>query len=221
MIELSPVSTTPRLEQYRLAWHALTSPGCSDDKLHAKCWLTYRTFDGEVKYDDWKRLIEPVPAIISTLSDKTRWEVSISTAEYYLAIIHCDDIGAAAALGRINSQDLSLWPGCLLNFCRVNAIHAHAEMISGNKAACITDIQRTIRTWQSVISNFDPMAHPVRFIEAYDDLRALHMLILLAQEIGALTVELPNREWVHFHKIAIQQCDEPWAKCIRHITIKK
>lgn len=216
MKELSPDSKTPRLEQYQLAWQALNAPGLNDHKLHAKCWLTYRTFDGEITFDDWKRLIEPVAPIITESNHKTRWEVSIATATFYLAAIQGDNERLTASLDHINSQDLSTWPGCLLNWCRVNAVIAHDAMLSGRNTECFEIINRVISKWQNIMASFDPLHHPARFIESRYDTECLHFLMLTAEKIGILKSPMPDGDWTHPNNTG-----EPWMKCVRHLSLSR
>jgi len=51
---LMPDSTDNRAEQYEFAWKSLLDETAPEkDRCHARCWLTYRCLDGEIKPEDW------------------------------------------------------------------------------------------------------------------------------------------------------------------------
>jgi hypothetical protein len=210
-------SEISHLEKYRFAWKALQGSS-HDDAANAKCWLTYRAFDGEITLKDWKKHIEPVEIQLSNSDYRVRWEVSIHTAIFYLATLHGDKERAEQAAQKVISAPLDQWPGSLLSWCRVMAIRAFEAILAGDHSACAEIITKTFSTWQSVMGNFDPIVHPVRFIEALDDMRVLHMITLMSQKVGILPDGLLDQKWLNVHKKAIEECGQPWIKCLQKIA---
>lgn len=220
MNELSPDSNTSKAEKYRLAWNALTGASW-DDACHAKCWLTYRAIDGEIKLEDWKNLIEPISPTIPDINYAIRWRASINTANFYLYIISDDEEMAFNSASIINEVNLYNWPGALLNWCRVNTILIHKAAVENRWTECENKINHVLTRWKSVMGGFDPLSHPVRFIESLDDLRCLHLLILMAKKMGMLQTDLPDHPWVNNYTLSIQRSTEPWMTCINHVLSKK
>lgn len=213
-------SDIPHLEKYRLAWAALKSNQC-DEVAHAKCWLTYRAFEGEVSYEDWKRLIEPVEFPIGGPEESERWSVSIQTAIFYLELIHNNRQRMMRAAERVIAANLDLWPGMLTNWCRVNAILAQDALYHGDRDECRKIIQNTFSVWQRVMGTFNPIHHPVRFFEAEEDMRALHSLMTTCQKVGFVQDGLLDQEWLKPKHSDLQQHRTPWLKCLRHVKIRQ
>ena len=209
-----------QLEKYKLAWAGLRGSSC-DTVGHSKCWLTYRTFDGEVSFDDWARLIEPIKVPPGSIEETERWAVSISTATFYLSVIQNDRFRMIQAAERVMAANLDLWPGMTLNWCRVQAILAQEALQRGEKHACRAIIELVFSVWQRVMGNFNPMHHPVRFIEAIEDMRVLHMLMTMSQKVGLLPDKLLDQDWLRLHETDMRQSRTPWHKCLRHLGIRQ
>lgn len=210
----------PKFEKYRLAWTALRGTTC-DEAAHAKCWLTYRAFDGEITFDDWKKHIEPIKIPPGSVEENERWSVSISTATFYLSVIQNDRQRMMQEANKVIAANLELWPGVLLNWCRVRTILAKDALLNGEKDVCRDLIMQTWKSWQCTMAGFDPVLHPVRFIEAVEDMRALHTLMIMAQDVGIIPSGLFNQDWLNTHEKNINQSEYPWVQCMHHLTNAK
>ncbi len=210
----------PKAEKYRLAWAALQGTSC-DNVAHAKCWLTYRAFDGEITFDDWKKHIQPIKVPNGSVQENERWAVSISTATFYLSVMRNDRQLMMQAADQVMAANLHLWPGVILNWCRVRTILAKEALLNGKKDTCRDMITQTWKLWQSAMANFEPAAHPVRFIEAVEDMRALHTLMIMGQEVGIIPSGLFNQNWLNIHETNINQSGLPWVQCMHHLENSK
>lgn len=219
MKELFPNSTTPRLEQYKLAWAALHKP-CKSDAAHAKCWLTYRAFDGQVTHKDWQKHVEPVDTEVNEPKENIRWKISFGAAAYYLATVQNDERRRSYYSDRLQIGDIELCPGAILSLCRVAAIRAHEAELMSQTELCAKIINDAFGAWKNTMGKINPMNHPHRFIEAMDDLNALQSLVFTAQKINILNRILPHEGWVYARQEAIRINTQPWAQCIRHLNNK-
>jgi hypothetical protein len=213
-------SKMPQLEKYRLAWAALRGT-CCNKAAHAKCWLTYRAYDGEVTFDDWKKHVETVSIQLSESNYRVRWNTSINTATFYLATIQGDKERAEQAAQQVLSANLDEYPGALLSWCRVNAILAQDALQRGDDNECRTIIKMTFTVWQRVMGQFNPAHYPVRFVEAIEDMRVLHTLMTMAQKVGVIHEKVLDQDWLKPHEKDIQRNRIAWLKCLRHVRIRQ
>lgn len=221
--QLAPGSKTPRAEQYKIAWDLLLHLPEADQwhRSQAKCWLTYRAFDGQITLEDWQKHIKHVkPTPTSWM--KTRWDVSQATAEAYLWLHRGDDeqrvslgIKAAERVLAMESR-LSQYPPTILNWLRIVAILAVRKWVMGEDEGAKDLINRGVKRWRDVISSFHWRNHPTRFPEMLGDAWALSALMMLAQRLK-ITQHMIDRPWINPEVVIKHNRTEPWIICMRRL----
>lgn len=184
-VNLMPDAKEDRARQYKFAWHALLNKDTfNGHRCQAKCWLTYRVLDGEVKTSDWLRQIEPV----SVMTQSVRWLSSLPVADAYIWLLLLNEPNKAMECFRVSRLAihgaLDLHPGGALNFLRISAILAYDLYLKGDDKEAKRIIKDSMHKWQMMWQNFDPISSPFRFAEMSGDCVALHVLMRLLQRIG-------------------------------------
>lgn len=204
---LFPDSKAPRTEQYKKAWADLSSSNRSD-KAHAKCWLTYRAVDGEIKLDDWIKLISGH----ETTNISTRWTVSQATAEFFLWTLHDDAAKRDAAAAVVMSAPLIDWPDGLAHYCRIKSILALMQLIGGKHDECRATIESSVEYWQTHMGAFDYKTHANRFLELRYDVHAVNFMIWIGLELGFVKPNDALKGWIP--ESLKTQKQTPWWRCI-------
>lgn len=212
---LMPNSPATRQEQYVKAWHHLLSPtATNNERAHAKCWLTYRTFDGEVSIADWVKQIEPVKN-----GGHLRWESSQETAECYLFAKSGDmplfrkKAKRVALLG----EKLAELPPMSTNYLRVMALLVYDEMLHGKEEEAVLIAKEALARWQSVWATFDPLLCPWRFCEMRADCIALHAIMRMLDALGQVQRKFIQAKWVD--DMMATEKHTPWWKAMLAIQI--
>ena len=219
VVELLPNSTLPKINQYKLAWDILNrvdpvmaTPGCV---AHAKCWLTYRTIEGEIQITDWNDKIQPIdPGYIEHDEKRARWQSSQETAEVYLSIIQKTGEWAGAAAmqyRRITEIPKELTPWNATNYMRVMALYCYALYLEGNQMA-MDVAQRSIEAWQQMWQKADPSKCTLRYAELTLVASPLYVLSRLL-----ITDTQPLVRWNWADAAAIKD-STPWSKCLAEMS---
>ncbi len=187
-----------------IAWRALQDESIdprSEDRVAAKCWLTYRVLDGVVPVEEW----EDIKAVNIHYQNadglEVRWRMSQAIAEIYLyGLRDIGDIykGTGVAIGMcraaylisFDQNCLHKWPACILNYLRAMCVLALTS--SEDQRSAI--VSNAIRAWQSTMASMDWTKHPMRFVELRDDLSALWQLIAIGRQCGA--VDYKAYDWL-------------------------
>lgn len=215
---LMPDSTDNRAEQYEFAWKSLLDETVPEkDRCHARCWLTYRVLDGEIKPDDWLEKIEPVkPA-----TEAIRWRSSIPLADAYVwflvlndrdAMLRCLAESREAIVSRLEKH-----PGGALNFLRVSALLAYQELIHGNKDAGAKMIRDAVQVWQNMWPSFEPELKPFRFAEMRGDCVVLHAMLRMLQRFDAVEGAFPPAKWADL--LLDTERHHPWWRVMLKIPM--
>lgn len=212
---LMPNSPASRQEQYAKAWADLLSPDATDnERAHAKCWLTYRTIDGEVPMADWTRQIEPVKN-----GRHLRWDSSQITAECYLLA----KIGDMQTF-RIKAKRLALLgekladlPPMSTNYLRVMALLVYDEILHGTKEEAVLIAKEALARWQGVWATFDPLTCPWRFCEMRADCIALHAIMRMLDTLGQVQRKFVQAKWVE--DMMATEKNTPWWKAMLAIQV--
>ena len=220
MDSLFPSSKEKRIDQYDQAWSCLLNPSRnSDDRLHSKCWLTYRAIDGEIKYEDWLDKIANVSAEASPRW-KTRWLVSINTAAYFLCVLNDDQARASSFRQEmregVTTSDLIQNPGSIQRFIMVESIESLTRFEAGRIEEATTVAERAIMNWRTVMGAFDLYEYPYRFAEMQADGPVLHHLTTMIRDCGIFDKsKMPELEWTT--TLMNMYKEKPWGKCIKKI----
>lgn len=184
-INLMPDSNEDKSKQYEFAWGALLDNNAViGHRCQAKCWLTYRCLDGEIKPCDWLEKIEPIKLQTSSI----RWLSSIPLADAYVWLLVIS--GRKKAMSCFSesraaiANALPMHPGGALNFLRASAIIAYDHHLNGQGEEAKSIIKESIAQWQMMWPAFDPIVTPFRFAEMRGDCIALHVLMRMLQKIG-------------------------------------
>ena len=212
---LMPNSLSSRQEKYAKAWSDLLSPtASSNERAHAKCWLTYRTFDGEVPMADWLKQIEPVKN-----GSHLRWESSQEAAECYLYAKSGDlsmfrkKAKRVALLG----ERLAELPPMSTNYLRVMALLVYDEMLHGAAEEAVLVAKEALARWQGVWATFDPLICPWRFCEMRADCIALHAIMRMLDTLGQVQRKFTQAKWVD--DMMATEKHTPWWKAMLAIQI--
>lgn len=219
---LLPSTQASMDDKWRAAWSLLDedkSPDVMPEyRLHARCWLTYRTFEGHVKRDEFMQRVR----FCSTESlhpSLCRWDTSISAAEFYLFTSW--DMETEAMKAFASFQASGWWSHerhlpAVLHYLRMQAVRVYDYYISDMKDDAAKAISTSVCQWQSVMGEaIDWKAHPLRFMDGKGDMMALHALMCIGARIGMVPA------WMQEHEKAIQDLKEPWALCLRHLSKRK
>ena len=217
---LNPNSTTPKGEQYAIAWDALNNGDKARDaytpeqRAHAKCWLTYRTIDGEITSKDWTEKIFPIDTgTIESQGMAVRWRYSLITAEVYLCILHNNDDWknlAEVILDSLAGDDLTTHPGIATNVMRVMALYSYALYLD-NDPSFASVARNSIQAWRSMWVNVNPEERPMRFAEVAADSIPLYVMARL------LTLNKPLEPWAD--TLVNAQSSTPWGKCLIELGV--
>lgn len=215
--ELNPNSTTIKGEQYAIAWKALNNANesfTSEQRAHAKCWLTYRAADGEITAQDWETKIFPVSyGDIESPSMAVRWRHSLLTAEVYMCILHNDDDWKKLAeinLDLLAGDDLKTHPGIATNVMRVMALYSYALYLD-NDLNFRNVAKNSIQAWREMWINVNPEERPMRFAEIAADAVPLYVMARL------LTLNKPLDPWAD--TLVNAQATTPWGRCLIELGI--
>ena len=219
LLALFPNSKMPRPEQYNVAWGALHTDVArysAGERAHAKCWLTYRTLDGEVTYDSWKKNVAVV-AIPSTGQPKmdARWQTSQAAAEVFLKIQEGEE-WQPAAQSFLDTATLSPLltenPGSCLNLARVGCLLAYQRMLEGNEEAAASIISECFRLWGETWTKIDPMENPYRYVEMRQDSAALYAMSRIMHQMGRVKVYFFKPAWAE--NLFKEQEKTLWWRCM-------
>lgn len=224
--QLVPTSKTPRLEQFRIAWDLLLHRPDADEwhRAQAKCWLTYRAFDGQVTMEDWKAKIFPVQVRPSGFM-ATRWMFSQKTAEAYLWLHHgTEEERAKKGWGNAEivygaSDRVQQYAPTILNWLRVTFLVAYRAWATGDDQRAKEIIGEAVKVW-SASTSFDWSQNPTRFPEMIGDCYALSMFMFLAQRLE-LTRHMINRSWISPTIIGKHYSKDPWMIVLREIQTEE
>lgn len=213
---LQPNSTAPRREQYDLAWNALLNKPEDynpQQRAHAKCWLTYRTVDGEVSLTDWLMKVEPVE--IPAINDRKtalRWKLSQWTAEVYLMILNRQkweekayEVAIAASVGAMED-----YAGTTTNCMRISALYAYNLHLCGKDKDANAWARSSMESWVKSWGSFNLSDNPLRFAELPADAAPLHVLMSIYRQ------DLAPRPWAD--KLIHDSAASVWGKCMDEIS---
>lgn len=215
---LNPNSTTPKGEQYAIAWGALNNVDQShtpEQRAHAKCWLTYRTVDGEITAQDWLEKIFPIDTgDIESPGMSIRWWYSQSTAEAYMRILQGNYSEwmdyAENFYHRLPTRDMEAHPGIATNFMRVMALYSYALYLE-DKPSCKAVARESIKAWREMWRDVDPELRPLRFAEVGNDAAPLYAMARL------LTLDKPLEPWAD--TLVNAQASTPWGRCLIELGV--
>lgn len=164
----------------------------SEDRVAAKCWLTYRVTDGTIEVEHWPaiRCIEPTYRNDDGL--ELRWRISQLTAEMYLyGLTIGDEAALKAVLYLIGWEQYRLhqWPACILNYLRAMCASALLDPAMAHRI-----VGDAIRCWQMQMGSMKWQQHPMRLVELRDDLSALWQLLAIGRQCGA--VQYKDYAWL-------------------------
>ena len=217
----SPESKRPKDEKYVTAWDLINDAKCDTvAKAHAKCWLTYRAFYGEVEFEDWTDKVQPVETPLNP-----RWSIALLAAEVYVRIRHGGDTSQVLPLAeRLNHfgtpQVLREYPGSLQSFIRVKALEAYwlyfhrAESPTFDAAYAITS---AFTVWQNTMAVFDWRRHPFRWAEMPDDYPPLMTMAHLAAKLDMGMYPIPEQTFSGLGRIKKRESGKPWFLCMELI----
>lgn len=181
-----------RKAAYDAAWGLLLNelPGAMDfERCRAKCWLSYRTMDGEVPYSDYVSLIKPIQPDTSGMgqADKERWEVSLMAADVFATLPYEPSqwqSKAAEVIKRCQTNEWK-WPPTLLTAQRMFALLAYDAWLND------TDSPEKIckqgwEYWKQSISRLDWQKFP---FHVQHDNWPLHVLMWVSIKCGVCKPE--------------------------------
>jgi hypothetical protein len=182
---LAPSSVAHKATQYHFAWGVLGDGEASLSRRHnAKCWLTYRTIDGEITMEDWRTHVQNVANDYPYTPLGVRWQVSQLTAEVYLMILngklHEARLRIAAVNDIVYADGAELWPPCVLNWLRCAVLNQYALYVEGIR---IDDsAARIVEIWRGIAHKYDWDKWPMRVDEMIHDIRALNVLAAISHK---------------------------------------
>lgn len=221
-MNLMPDSKDDRLKQYEYAWRALLNTSANEnDRLHAKCWLTYRTLDGEIPAADWINQILPV----QIPTQNVRWLSSIPLAEAYVWLLRLNDKAAfrqrVAEAVAVLQNNLESHPGGALNFLRGIAMLAFDMMQAPDRDnEAIGFITQAIARWQAMWATFRPDTNPFRFAEMRGDAAVLHCLMRMRQSLGNLSSAMFQLDATWADSLVLAGKAQPWWRCMEALRIQ-
>jgi len=220
-MNLMPDSKDDRLKQYEYAWRALLDTSANEnDRLHAKCWLTYRTLDGEIPADEWINQILPV----EIPTQNVRWLSSIPLAEAYVWLLRLNDKATfrhrVAEAVTVLQNNLESHPGGALNFLRGVAMIAFDMMQTECGQKPLEFITQAIAQWQAMWATFRPEAYPFRFAEMRGDAAVLHCLLRMWQSLGGLSSAMFRLDATWADSLVLAEKTQPWWRCIEALRIQ-
>lgn len=203
----------PVPEQTLLAWTLLQDEDVPDhERAHAKCFLTYRAFDGVVRMDDWCSKVHPLQLEIPDIGLRTRWMTSQSAAEFFLEVRKLQialDPWRKLTESEISGM-ISIHPAFALNWLRVRTVLAYEALVKGClQAAMVVDTMRfALRHFYAV-----PFATtPLRVFEMRDDVRALGALTMIGQAHGC--IQACEAPWLTPQTLMREDGHVPWVRCL-------
>jgi len=219
LLALFPNSTLPRKEQYDVAWGALHTDVqrySAGERAHAKCWLTYRAFDGEVTWNDWLKNVDVVklPPTGQAKMD-ARWSTSQSAAEVYLKIKNeAPWIEEAKRYLKISQTTTVLAdnPGACANLVRVGSLLAYKQYLDGDEEECAVTVSEVYRLWGETWSKINPMENPYRYVEMRKDSTPLYLMMRLMHAMGRVSVYFYKPEWAE--NLFKTEEKSPWWSCV-------
>jgi hypothetical protein len=199
---LLPTSKLSQKDKYTLAWETL-KPSYSDDaRAHAKCWLTYRCFDGEVTYADWIQHVRDIK-----LNPSSRWVGSLHFAFGLCLFRQGNLVDAISCFEQCRS--LIQTPECTLNALRSACILCKYHLLSGDKIAATHVIFDTLHKWQMLIAGFNFLKHPQWIIDGGGDSLPIHLLLRSAGHAGLTKFDIQH--WILEQES--HQNHLPWKRC--------
>jgi len=213
-------SKTQKPLQYEHAWRVLLDTKAShDDRANAKCWLTYRTADGEVQFKDWEEKIAPVQPNTSM-----RWQISLLAAEAYVHVLHGPDerpmLACAERLNEFTDGRLRDNPGSVQSFIRVKAVEAYWMLCHRHESEAFDPagpINTAFSTWKTVMGSLDWQAHPFRWLEMRDDAQVLMALSHIAYRVRLLSNPIPKQPAFSVENVRRIAGKEHWVRCLGKI----
>lgn len=203
----------PVPEQTLLAWTLLQDDAVpAHERAHAKCFLTYRAFEGVVSMDDWCSKVHPLQFEIADIELRSRWLTSQMTAEFYLDMKHMQvalDPWHELTESEISGM-ISIHPAFALNWLRVRTVLAYEALVRGClEAAMVVETMRfALRHFHAV-----PFATtPLRVFEMRDDVRALGVLTMIGQAHGC--IQACKAPWLTPEIVMREDGHTPWVQCL-------
>lgn len=217
---LLPTTPASMEDKWRAAWSLLDedkSPAVlPEHRLHARCWLTYRAFEGHVKQDEFMNRVRFCPTE-NIAPAFCRWDTSICAAEFYVFTLWDMEIDAIKAYSSFQGAGWLLrHPPAVLSYLRMQAIRVYGYYLDGMNEDAAKAISAAVCQWQDIMGEaIDWKGNPLRFMEAKNDMMALHALMCIASRLGMVPA------WMQEHEKAIQDIKEPWALCLKHLSKRK
>lgn len=213
-------SKTQKPLQYEHAWRVLLDSKAShDDRANAKCWLTYRTADGEIQFKDWEEKIAPVQPNTSM-----RWQISLLAAEAYVHVLHGPDerpmLACAERLNEFTDGRLRDNPGSVQSFIRVKAVEAYWMLCHRHESEAFDPaipVSTAFSTWKTVMGSLDWQAHPFRWLEMRDDAQVLMALSHIAYRVRLLSNPIPKQHAFSAENVRRIAGKEHWIRCLSKI----
>jgi hypothetical protein len=219
---LLPSTQASMDDKWRAAWSLLDedkSPAVlPEHRAHAKCWLTYRAIEGHIKHEEFVNRVFATPQFPLHLPLAPRWATSQKAAEFYYFTLHGDDPRSLESISFTRFPEFwqASHPPAVLNYLRVQCVLVYAEYLAGNHDAAKLMIQTALNVWKGVMAALDWRKHPTRFLDAQGDMKPLHAMMCIAARIGTVPEWMQKNE-----KALIQDCKEPWALCLKHLSKRK
>ncbi len=213
--KLLPTTNCPMDEKWKAAWALLDElPDVPiEHRCHARCWLTYRAIDGHIKQGEYELRVWKACEIPAAHPDAPRWITSQAAAEFYLWTLWGDEARSFQANNELYNSYKS-YPPAILSMLRVHAVDAYRSYLNGDPDLAKHQIVKSVSMWREVMASFDWQKYPLRFMDGKGDMLALHALVCIAARLGI------GQEWMKCHENAVQTCNEPWVRCIKHLSAK-
>lgn len=216
---LLPTTPASMEDKWRAAWSLLDedkSPAVlPEHRLHARCWLTYRAFEGHVNRDEFMNRVRfcPTENIAPALC---RWDTSICAAEFYVFTLWDMEIDAIKAFSSFQSTGWPLrHPPAVLSYLRMQTIRVYGYYLDGMQEDAAKVISAAVEQWKDIVKSLDWKVHPLRFLDGRGDMHALHALMCIAQKIGVIKNHPP------LDLRTIQDLKDPWVFCMKHLSTRK
>jgi hypothetical protein len=214
-----------RKAAYDAAWGLLLGhlPDVHDfEQCRAKCWLSYRTMDGEVPYADYTSLIKPVQPDTSKMdhANRERWEVSLMAADVFASLPYEPSAWQAKAFGVIQRcvDNGWKWPPTLLTAQRMYALLAYDAWVSGSDTASGL-CEQGWEYWKASVAVLDWRRFP---FHVQHDNWPLHILMWVSIKCGACKPE--ESSWMSVNpltkagiqKVQLLRCVSAINKTAKH-----
>lgn len=213
---LTPGQTDNMPEKWRAAWTLLDEDQTVPEvfRCHARCWLTYRAIEGQVKHEELMNRVLPVRGggLPEGHHSYVRWLTSQATASFYYFMLK-DMKEEALKEARVFQPDhLISHVSCTINYVRVMCIRCYDAYLSKQHEEARSIIESTLSAWKAAHASLDWLRHPMRFTDLRSESSALHAMMMIADKLGMLKSPTTSQ-----HVPEMSQ-DWPWAKCIKHLS---